>query len=101
MKPLQVLGNQKCRTTILTLTCMRNSLELLATARVEHVYINIKQFHVFVEFSVISVHRKYSSEKKRKKKELLARFELPSSVIRVLDLAHYTTANDMVNLLPL
>ena len=70
MKPLQVLGNQKCRQPFLTLTCMRNSLELLATARVEHVYINIKQFHAYVEFSVISVQRKYSSEKK----ELLARF---------------------------
>ena len=68
MKPLQVLGNQICRTTILTPTYMRNSLELLATACVEHVYIKIKQFHAFVEFSIISVHRKYSSEKKRKKK---------------------------------
>ena len=79
---------------------MRNSLELLATLRVMQVYIKIKQVHAFVEFSVISVHRKYSSEKKEKK-ELLARFELPSSVIRVLDLAHYTTAKDMVILLPL
>ena len=46
---------------------MRNSLELLATARVEHVYIKIIQFHAFVEFSVIPVHRKYSSEKKKKR----------------------------------
>ena len=83
---------------------MQNSLEVLATACVEHVYISTtvkkKQFHAFVEFSVILVHLKYSSEKKEKK-ELLATFELPSSVIRVLDLAHYTTANDTVILLPL
>ena len=58
MKPLQVLGNQNVGQPFLTPTCMRNSLELLATARVEHVYIKIKQFHAFVEFSVISVHRK-------------------------------------------
>ena len=61
-----------------------------------------KHFHAFVEFSVISVHKKCSSENKKViKKELIARFELPSSTIRVRDLAHYTTANDIVILLPL
>ena len=103
MKTLQVLVNQICWTTFLALR--RNSLDLLATVCVDQVYIcttvqKNKHFHAFVEFSVISVHKKYSSEKKNKK-ELIARFELPSSTIRVLDLAHCTTATDIVILFPL
>ena len=101
MKPLQVLGNQKCR-AILDSYMYAKQPEPRITGYCtcsERVHKN-KQFHAFQEFSAITVHRKYSFEKKKEKKEL-ARFELPSSVIRVLDLAHYTTANDMVILLPL
>ena len=52
------------------LALRQNSLDLLATARVDHMYIStivqkIEHLHAFVEFSVISVHREYSSGKKR------------------------------------
>ena len=44
----------------------------------------------------MSVHRNYFTGEK-----LLAGFELASSLLGVLGLAHYTTADDIVVLLPL
>ena len=48
---------------------------------------------LFLEFSVMSVHRNYFTGKKIK---LLAGFELASSILGVLGLAHYTIADDIV-----
>ena len=61
MITLQLLVNEECPTI---LTFRRNSLDLLATTRVitctcVRKCTKIKHFHVFLEFSVISVHRIY------------------------------------------
>ena len=70
----------------------------------DHVYmctytqLQKKHFHVFLEFSVMSVHRNFFTGKKIK---LLACFELASSVLGVLGLAHYTRADDIVIFLQL
>ena len=52
----------------------------------------------FLEFSVMSVHRNFFTEKKIK---LLTGFEIASSVLGVLGLANYTRADDIVIFLEL
>ena len=62
-----LLVNQKCRTTILGSQAKQSQFtgNCMCCPR-EHMHnsTNIKHFHAYVEFSVISVHRKYSSIKK-------------------------------------
>ena len=80
----------------------RKSRNLLATTRaITRTYTQLhknKHFHVFLEFSTMSVHINYFIGGKIK---LLAGFELASPILGVLGLAHYTTEEDIVILLPL
>ena len=94
MTTLQLLVNQECNVRQQILAFRRNSLDLLSTTRATTCTLRNcttnKHFHAFLEFFVILL---------GKNKTLLARFVLTSSKIRVLGLANYTTANDIVVLL--
>ena len=75
-------------------------LDLLAITRVTtctYVQLHkIKHFHAYYSFLSCQAIEANLLEKKP-----LARFELASSIIRVLDLGHYTVTDDIVILLPL
>ena len=103
MIALQLLVNQECRTTNIRSKAKQSRFTIVATTRVitctcVHIRNCKKHFHVLLEFSVMSVHRNFFTGKKIK---LLAGFELASSVLGVLGLAHYTRAGDIVIFLQL